>query len=136
MKLLVQKEFHSLLKKFPDLYVGVTDSTHANYSLSFFRPYAFGPEYADKLDPVAFMEVSFTTNIDDRRFVSKIKTCSYPFIILPLNGKPFTLLNFYTNKPLFSDELRRVFASEYRLIEKGTYFHIFQCGKKSSADKQ
>jgi len=130
-----RKELHSLLKKFPNLYVGVTDSTHANYSLSFFRPYAFGPEYADKLDPVAFMEVSFTTNIDDRRFVSKIQTCSYPFIILPSNGQPFTLLNFYTNKPLFSDELRRVFAREYRLIEKGTYFHIFECNKKQPADE-
>lgn len=124
-----RNEFHSLLKKFPNLYVGVTDSTHSNYSLSFFRPYAFGSDYADKLDPVAFMEVSFTTNIDDRRFVSKIETCSYPFIILPSKGQPFTILNFYTNKPLFSDELRRVFAREYRLTEKGTYFHVFECRK-------
>jgi hypothetical protein len=130
-----RKEFHTWLKKFPNLYVGVTDIKHANYSLSFFRPYAFGPDYADKLDPVAFMEVSFTTNVDDRRFVSKIETCSYPHIILPANGQPFTLLNFYTNKPLFSDELRRVFASEYRLIEKGTYFNVFECGKKPTADK-
>ena len=130
-----KKEFQFLLNKFPNSYVGVTDSKHANYSLSFFRPYAFGPDYADRLDPVAFMEVSFTTKVDDRRFVSKIETCSYPNIILPSNGQPFTLLNFYTNKPLFSDELRSGFAREYRLIEKGTYFHVFECGKKTPADQ-
>jgi hypothetical protein len=130
-----RKEFHSLLKKFPNSYVGVTDSQHANYSLSFFRPYAFGQDYADRLDPVAFMEVSFTTNVDDRRFVSKIESCSYPFIILASSGQPFTLLNFYTNKPLFSDDLRRIFAREYRLIEKGTYFNIFECIKKLPTDK-
>ena len=130
-----RKEFHSLLKKFPNSYVGVTDSQHANYSLSFFRPYAFGQDYADRLDPVAFMEVSFTTNVDDRRFVSKIESCSYPFIILASSGQPFTLLNFYTNKPLFSDDLRRIFAREYRLIEKGTYFNIFECSKKLPTDK-
>jgi hypothetical protein len=125
-----KKEFQLLLNKFPNSYVGVTDTKHANYSLSFFRPYAFGPDYADRLDPVAFMEVSFTTKVDDRRFVSKIETCSYSNIILVSNGEPFTLLNFYTNKPLFSDELRSVFAREYRLIEKGSYFHVFECNKK------
>jgi hypothetical protein len=125
-------EFHSLLKKFPNSYVGVTDSKHANYSLSFFRPYAFASDYGDRLDPVAFMEVSFTTKIDDRLFVSKIETCSYSNIILASNGEPFTLLNFYTNKPLFSDELRSVFAREYRLIEKGSYFHVFECRKKTA----
>jgi hypothetical protein len=82
------------------------------------------------------MEVSFTSNVDDRLFVSKIETCSYPFIILPSKGQPFTILNFYTNKPLFSDELRRVFAREYRLTEKGAYFHVFECSKKPPADKQ
>ena len=130
-----KKEFQFLLNKFPNSYVGVTDSKHANYSLSFFRPYAFGPDYAERLDPVAFMEVSFTTKVDDRRFISKIETCSYPNIILPSNGQPFTLLNFYTNKPLFSDELRSGFAREYRLIEKGTYFNIFACDKKPPSDK-
>ena len=130
-----RNEFHYLLKKFPNLYVGVTDSKHANYALSFFRPYAFGPDYVDRLDPVAFMEVSFTTNVDDRRFVSKIETCSYPNIILPSNGEPFTLLNFYTNQTLFSDELRSVFAREYRLIEKGTYFNVFECNKNPPTEK-
>ncbi len=126
-----KQEFHSLLKKFPNSYVGVTDSKHANYSLSFFRPYAFGSDYGDRLDPVAFMEVSFTTKIDDRLFVSKIENCSYDHIILPSKGQPFTLLNFYTNKPLFSDELRMVFAREYRSIEKGSYFNVFECNKKN-----
>jgi len=46
-----------------------------------------------------------------------------------------TLLNFYTNKPLFSDELRGSFAREYRLIEKGTYFNIFECDKKTPSDE-
>lgn len=128
-----KKELLNLLKKYPNAYMGVSDSKHENYALSFLRPYAFTQDYSDKLDPVSFMEISFTKGTDDRLFVSKIKNCSYASVILPARGQAFSLLNFYTNKPLYSDALREIFALNYRLIEKGNYFNIYQCNQMTAS---
>lgn len=135
----VQEQFKAknellvLLKKYPNAYMGVTDSKHENYALSFLRPHAFTQDYADKLDPVSFMEVSFTKGTDDRLFVSKMEKCSYASVILPARGQAFSLLNFYTTKPLYSDALRKVFALNYRLIEKAGHFNVYECNQMTAS---
>jgi hypothetical protein len=99
-QLSAKRELLMLINKNQDVFIGVSDDKHENYSLSFYRPFAFSPNYRDKLDPVAFMEVNYTLKIDDALFKQKIRDCKYPSILLPSIGEPFTLSNFYTNRPL------------------------------------
>jgi len=109
--------------------IGVSDDKHENYSLSFYRPYAFGADYRNELDPVAFMEVNYTLKVDDALFMQKLKNCAYPSILLPAIGEPYTLSNFYTNKPLFTDDLRSIFSSTYKKSAAGKFYNVYICSK-------
>ena len=126
-----KQELTQLLQVHPGSLIGVSDDKHENYSLSFYRPYAFGLDYRNKLDPVAFMEVNYTLNVNDALFLQKIKTCTYPSILLPTSGSPFALSNFYTNKPLFSDDLRTLFTNTYKKSSSvnGNLYDVYLCSK-------
>ena len=128
-----KQELQQLIQNHPNSLVGVSDDKHENYSLSFYRPYAFGPNYRDLLDPVAFMEVNYTLEVDDGLFAEKIRTCTYRSIILPAKGEPFDLSNLYFKykKPLFTDNLKLTFASNYKLLKHGQFYDIFMCSKAS-----
>jgi hypothetical protein len=126
-----KQELIELVKKYPSPLIGVSDDRHENYSLSFYRPYAFGLGYKDKLDPVAFMEVNYTLEVDDSLFAEKIQTCKYKSIILPIQGRPFDLSNLYFKykKPLFTDNLRLIFSSSYKLLHSGRFYKVFECSR-------
>ena len=126
-----KQELIELVKKYPSPLIGVSDDKHENYSLSFYRPYAFGLGYKDKLDPVAFMEINYTLEVDDSLFAEKIQTCTYKSIILPIQGRPFDLSNLYFKykKPLFTDNLRLIFSSSYKLLHSGRFYKVFECSR-------
>ena len=53
--------------------------------------------------------------VPEKNIIRFIKTCEVPTWILPL-GEPFTKESWYTQRPILSDEFRRIFAMNYRLI--------------------
>jgi hypothetical protein len=126
-QLAAKQELINLINKNQNVFLAVSDEKHVNYSLSFYRPYAFGPNYRDKLDPVAFMEVNYTLKVDDALLKQKIKDCKYPSIFLPSIGQPFTLSNFYTNRSLFTDDLRSTFNQSYKKTYEGKYYDVYIC---------
>jgi hypothetical protein len=125
-----KQELIELVKKYPRPLIGVSGDKHENYSLSFYRPYAFGPTYRNNLDPVAFMEVNYTLKVDDALFIQQIKNCSYPSILLPAIGEPYSMTNFYTNKPLFTDGLRSNFYASYKKSLAGKFYDVYTCSIK------
>ena len=125
-----KQELIELVKKYPRPLIGVSGDKHENYSLSFYRPYAFGSTYRNNLDPVAFMEVNYTLKVDDALFIQQIKNCSYPSILLPAIGEPYSMTNFYTNKPLFTDGLRSNFYASYKKSFAGKFYDVYTCSIK------
>ena len=128
---LAKRELKQLIQNNPSPLIGVSDDKHENYSLSFYRPYAFTPDYKSKLDPVAFMEVNYTLEVDDSLFAEKIRACIYKSIILPAQGSPFELSNLYFKykKPLFTDKLKSIFTSSYKLLRSGQFYDVYVCSK-------
>jgi len=128
---LAKRELKQLIQNNPSPLIGVSDDKHENYSLSFYRPYAFTPDYKSKLDPVAFMEVNYTLEVDDSLFAEKIRACIYKSIILPAQGSPFELSNLYFKykKPLFTDNLKSIFTSSYKLLRSGQFYDVYVCSK-------
>jgi hypothetical protein len=127
---LAKRELKQLIQNNPSPLIGVSDDKHENYSLSFYRPYAFAPDYKSKLDPVAFMEVNYTLKVRDTLFLQSLKNCAYPSILLPAVGDPFSLTNFYTNKPLFTDDLRSIFSTTYKKSGAGNFYDVYICSNK------
>ena len=128
-----KQELIKLIQNNPGPLIGVSDDKHENYALSFYRPYAFAPDYKSKLDPVAFMEVNYTLEVDDSLFAKNIRACSYKSIILPSQGEPFGLSNLYFKykKPLFTDNLKSTFASNYKLLTHGQFYDVYICSRAS-----
>ena len=126
-----KQELKTLIQNNPNPLIGVSDDKHENYSLSFYRPYAFTPDYKSKLDPVAFMEVNFTLEVDDSLFAEKIRACTFKSIILPAQGDPFDFSNLYFKykKPLFTDNLKSVFTSSYKLLRREQFYDVYVCSK-------
>lgn len=126
-----KQELKTLIQNNPNPLIGVSDDKHENYSLSFYRPYAFTPDYKSKLDPVAFMEVNFTLEVDDSLFAEKIRACTFKSIILPAQGGPFDFSNLYFKykKPLFTDNLKSVFTSSYKLLRREQFYDVYVCSK-------
>ena len=124
-------ELKNILENYPYPLMGVSDDLHANYSLSFFRPYAFSSAYSKYLDPVAYMEVNFTLGVDDHLFVERMQSCTYPSIVLPAHGIPFSLSSFYfkDKRQLFSNNLRSAFASKYKLVKHGRFYDVYTCSE-------
>jgi hypothetical protein len=125
-----KREILQLMQYYPNPLIGVSDDKHENYSLSFYRPYAFGPDYLHKLDPVSFMEVNYTLKVKDTLFLQRLRNCEYATILLPANGEPFSLSNFYTNKPLFSDDFRSAFSAIYVRSTLGNFYDAYTCSKQ------
>ena len=77
------------------------------------------------------MEVNFTLEVDDSLFAEKIRACTFKSIILPAQGDPFDFSNLYFKykKPLFTDNLKLVFTSSYKLLRREQFYDVYVCSK-------
>lgn len=116
-------ELQAYLDKFPKAEIGVSDDFHnsdANY-----RIFSVLSGHALHVDFTAWEDLAYV-GVDEsvvRRFIER---CEVPTWILPL-GKPFTKVSWYTNEPLLSEQFRQVFATNYRLVQKGRAYQMWKC---------
>jgi len=119
-----QKEIVYFEKKYPDLMMGVTDEH--GYPYSFLRAML----RKRQIDYAAYMDLQ-VSGIKDDSLAEKLKNCEIYNILLPNTGMPFSLNNYYTFKPLFSENVREAFKSGYNLVENGRCYSVFTCKKYS-----
>jgi hypothetical protein len=62
-----------------------------------------------------------------RAFTNALRQCSYKYIVMPNHGEHFSIKNFYTNEPLFSEMTRSVFHARYQLLQSGSHYKVFAC---------
>jgi len=122
-------ELQTYLDNYPDSQVGISDGSHyfdANYRIfSVLRGHPLHIDFA------AWEDLAYV-GVDEKTIVRFIETCEVPTWILPL-GTPFTKLSWYTKHPILSDDFRRIFSTNYKLIQTGEFYQVWKC--RSSAEK-
>jgi hypothetical protein len=110
-----------------------------SYELTFFRPmlvFAGNPFTIDasSLDDTQLSGVEIPHNT-----LEYLQQCKTQVWLIPKGDAPFGLVNVYSlidprvfpERPLFSDEFRRIFFQQYRKQGSTKYFDIWECGVES-----
>ena len=79
-----------------------------------------------QIDYPAYMDLNFS-GISDKPLADALAQCKLGYLILPRNGKPFSMFNIYTGRYLFSDEVRIAFGSHYSPIDTRRFFSVYNC---------
>ena len=116
-------ELETLSKLYPNAQIGVSGDEH--YSDSYFRiiPILKGRDL--RLDFNAWMDLAYG-GVSEENIIRFFKQCEVPAWILPI-GAPFTITSYYTDAPLFSDGLRHMFLTNYKMIQMGQVYQVWQC---------
>jgi hypothetical protein len=120
-------ELKTYLNSYPEAQIGVSDHTH--YRDYFYRVFSVWNGRPLDIDFTAWMEMA-TAGVDEEHIVRFIKGCTIPTWILPL-GRPFTMLNWYTDLPLLSESFRTTFSTNYRQVETGRAYQVWKCQSPS-----
>ncbi len=115
-----KREVVIISEKRPDIMMGVTDED--GYPYSFFRVLLKNRQ----IDYASFMDLQIS-GIKDDPLIEHLNHCNICCMLIPNKGEAFTLKNYFTLSPLFSDKLRKVFRERFFLIEKGRYYSIYEC---------
>ena len=118
-----QSEFTRFLSAYPEAEVGVSDLP--TYPDTFFRPLQVARNGRLHLETGAWMDLQ-QAGAEDAPLLDLIEKCTVRDWLIPL-GPPFTIPNWYSGLPLFSDDFRRAFASRYRAVAQGRHFSVWSC---------
>jgi hypothetical protein len=116
-------ELQKYVAAYPDAQIGISDDEH--YSDTYYRIFSVFQGYPLHVDFAAWQELAYV-GVPERTIIRFIKGCEVPKWILPL-GAPFTELSWYTKRPILSDDFRRTFAMNYRLIQMGQAYQVWGC---------
>jgi hypothetical protein len=118
-------ELKALARTYPHLFMGVTDKENNNYRLTFLRPYLVQPS-AQQFEYAGFMDLSFA-GVSADFLADDFIHCKYPYVVTPLQGEPFSILNFYNNQLLFPKVVQDAFLTHYRTRETGKFYKLYEC---------
>lgn len=120
-----QKEIMKFDKKYPGLIMGLTSDSNG---------YRFVYLYVilknTQIDYQGYMDLQYS-GVGDEKFAENLNNCNIENILLPNNGPPFYMNNYYTKQPLFSENIRQAFKQRYTLSENGEYFSVYTCSPES-----
>lgn len=116
-------EISEISKKYEGLVLGATD--HDHYNLTFFRPLLESQMFR-QIDYSAFMDYKLS-NINDTSLVTAMKKCLIGFVILPNEGRPFSIRSYYDGQLLFSENIREAFDDNFFIVKKYRLFSVYEC---------
>ncbi len=108
--------------------VGVSDPNH--YSDTFLKSLLIFQGAPSSVDFGSWMHLRYV-GTSEKIIDRLLGNCRIATWILP-KGAPFTMINFFTRRPLFSDDFRDQFASRYTLIQRGAYYDVWRCVRYSA----
>ena len=111
------------LAAYPDAQIGISDDGH--YSDTYYRIFSVLKGYPLHVDFAAWEDLAYV-GVDEKYVIRFIEACEVPSWILPL-GAPFTKLSWYTKQPILSDDFRRIFRMNYKLIQLGQAYQVWGC---------
>jgi hypothetical protein len=117
------RELNDLLAKYPNAQIGIGDKSH--YFDSDYRTLAvFRGDYPH-IDFAAWIDLAYG-GVPESAVAWMFEGCRVPAWILS-GGQPFSMPNYYTGEPMFSDDLLQQFFANYRRAENGKYFQAWVC---------
>ena len=116
-------ELQRYLVLYPDAEIGISDDEH--YSDTYYRIVSVLHGHPLHVDFAAWEDLA-SVGVEEKNVIRFIKTCEVPTWILPL-GAPFTKLSWYTKQPILSDDFRRIFSMNYRLVQMGQAYQVWSC---------
>jgi hypothetical protein len=120
-------ELQGFLNSYPNSQVGVSDDSH--YRDTYYRIIPVLQGRPLHIDFMPWMDLQYV-GVPEAAISRFIKQCEIPTWILPL-GEPFKKSNFYTDLPLLSDDFRNQFLTNYRMVQRGQFYQVWEC--RSSA---
>jgi hypothetical protein len=116
-------ELQKYLAVYPDAQIGISDDEH--YSDTYYRIFSVFQGHPLHVDFPAWEDLAYV-GVNEKNVTRFIKKCKVPTWILPL-GAPFTKLSWYTSQPILSNDFRRIFSTNYRLIQIGQFYEVWGC---------
>jgi hypothetical protein len=116
-------EMLALADKYPGLVMGVSDMN--GYPYTFYRP-LLELKGTRQVDIPGFMDLDFA-GISDAPLANALADCKFPYLAIPNTGQPFSIENYYTSKPLLSNDVRLAFAESYKSVEIAETYSVYQC---------
>jgi hypothetical protein len=115
-----QKEIVQFGSKHSDLVFGVSNGDT--------YPYVFLNVILNKaqIDYPAFMDLQYA-GLSDDALAEKLRTCEIKNLLMPKTGEPFSIKSYYTDHPLFSEQVRMLFAKDFSRSESGKYYDVYTC---------
>ncbi|MBZ5645616.1 MAG: hypothetical protein LAN37_00160 [Acidobacteriia bacterium] len=113
---------------------------NAKYKLTYFRPalvFAGNPFTIDVL-ALGDMQLSGVVALPAST-LEYVQQCKTQIWLIPKGDAPFSMINVYSlmdprllpERPVFSDEFRRLFFQRYRKQPSSQYYDIWECGGES-----
>jgi hypothetical protein len=116
-------ELQAFHRQYPQAEIGLSDAEH--YHDTFYRTLLVFQGAPMHIDFSSWMDFAYS-GVSETKAVELLTRCEVQEWILP-KGSPFSSVNYYTGFPLLSDEFRRTFFSNYRLVEKGEFYRVWKC---------
>ena len=118
-------ELSSLLDKYPYAQVGPADAK--SYNMYFLRVIQVWRNGKISFDAGAYMDL-VRSGLSEEGLRRNIQLCTVRTWILP-KGDPWSMVNYYDNSEMFSDELRKEFRRNYVLVAAERHFDVWTCLK-------
>jgi hypothetical protein len=88
--------------------------------------------YPALLDAQVLMELRQIDIDGSARWIPYLEDCRIREWLLPRREQPFAIVSyFYDEKAVFSEQFRRAFLDNYKLVETGEYFDVWRCAARS-----
>ena len=120
-------ELQTYLDKYPGAEIGFSDNKHdpdTNY-----RIFSVLNGHTLRVDFSAWAEMA--VGVNEKNIIRFIRGCEVPTWILPL-GPAFAKLSWYTERPMLSDDFRRIFSVNYELTQTGKFYQVWECRKQKA----
>ena len=119
-------ELDTMQEIYPKLLMGVSDMD--SYSFTYQKVNLL--DDVRQIDYSSFMDMQ-GSGIKDAEFGQELKNCRYKFIVMPLQGKPFSLRSYEYRTNLFTQETRKIFKDNYNKLISGKYYRVYECAKNT-----
>ncbi len=126
----VIQEVRALYAAYPEAQMGVAVS-RASYKRTYYRILGVLDGTPMSLDVPFLMDI-ISIGRGYQETEALLSDCRIPEWIVPRNGEPFAMVNFYraddgSDVPLFSEEFRERFKRDYRPVHETSYFTVWSC---------
>lgn len=104
-------------------------SSNASYESSFFKVAMIKDRKGFLMDGAALMDMHASQVDVPASSLAKISSCEIGHFVFPKKGEPWSLLSFYGDKPLFSEEFKTVFNKAYVKERETEFYAVYACKK-------